>query len=368
MGEGNGMGKEKIAWIDHVKLFASIMIMTAHFQDMALDACTAPPAQSIVYTVLNGFLVPFQTGKFWVLVFCILSGYLGCKEIRSLRQLGVESLLRWLRFFLPLLLCNGYAYLLLKTGCMNHIVYGERFANAWLLGHYTRDLGLSDVFLQSAVLGDAFNGPLWMLRPLFVGNLFLLAVSWLSGKLPREKRPVLEFWAFALLLAGGLRSTTLLYAAATYSGLLISRTQRKLVDTKWIPVCLVGVFGILYLPLLEERTALDVSWSYSPWTYLILGLLFVSVFFYSGYRGRSTGKLPLSGISFWVYLLHFPTAMSLGLGILLRGLDRFFPSFLLAMAAVTGSVLAVSWLLARTFDVWTGRLTKELRKRLLPMP
>lgn len=179
------MTKERIAWIDHMKLFASIMIMTAHFQDAALDACLAPPAQSGLYDILNTILVPFQTGKCWVIVFCLLSGYLSCRKVSSLRELAAESFARWLRFFLPLLLCNAWVFLLLKTGHMYHAVYGSRFQNNWLLYHYARDFRFSDVLVQSAVLGDAFNGPLWMLRPLFVGNLLILGQAGYPARCPR---------------------------------------------------------------------------------------------------------------------------------------------------------------------------------------
>ena len=359
------MKKEKIAWIDHVKLFASIMIMTAHFQDAALDACVSPPAQSALYDVLNGILVPFQTGKCWVMVFCLLSGYLGCKKINSLRQLAVEGLTRWLRFFLPLLLCNLYAYLLFKTGNLYHAAYGEQFENAWLLHHYTRDLRFPDVIVQSAVLGDAFNGPFWMLRPLLIGNLLILTVSYLSSKLPEKKRLAGELTVFALLLLGGLRITTALYVAATYAGLLIFRTERRLLDARWIPVFLVGVCGVFYLPLLDGHAATDFSWVFSPWNHLLMALIFVFPFFYSGYQGRTRMKLSLSGVSFWVYLLHFPTALSLGLGILLRGPGGFWLRFGLAMAAVVGAVLAASVILTETFDVWTGRMLKKMKQRLL---
>lgn len=359
------MKKEKIAWIDHMKLFASIMIMTAHFQDAALDACVSPPVQSALYDVLNGILVPFQTGKCWVMVFCLLSGYLGCKKINSLRQLAVEGLMRWLRFFLPLLLCNFYAYLLFKTGNLFHAAYGEQFENAWLLYHYTQDFRFLDVIVQSAVLGDAFNGPFWMLRPLLIGNLLILTVSYLSSKLPEKKRLAGELTVFALLLLGGLRITTALYVAATYAGLLIFRTERKLLDAKWIPLFLAVPCVVFYLPLLEGRVATDFSWVFSPWNHLLMALILVFPFFYSGYRGRTRTKLSLSGISFWVYLLHFPTALSLGLGILLRCPGGFWFRFGLAMAAVVGSVLAASVILSGTFDLWTGRMLKKMKQRLL---
>ena len=124
------MKKEKIAWIDHMKLFASIMIMTAHFQDAALDACLAPPAQSGLYDILNTILVPFQTGKCWVIVFCLLSGYLSCRKVSSLRELAAESFARWLRFFLPLLLAAI------------HVAFAFSIITKLLAALYLTDVGL----------------------------------------------------------------------------------------------------------------------------------------------------------------------------------------------------------------------------------
>ncbi len=63
-------------------------------------------------------------------------------------------------------------FALLKTGHLYHAVYGEAYQNSWLLGHYTRELGLKDVLIQSAVLGDAFNGPFWMLRPVTYRSVY----------------------------------------------------------------------------------------------------------------------------------------------------------------------------------------------------
>lgn len=357
--------KEKIVWIDYVKLFASVMIMTAHFQDAAIDFCLIPPAQSAVYNAVNALLVPFQTGKCWVMVFCLLSGYLGCRKVSSLRELAAEGFARWLRFFLPLLVCNLFAFALLKTGHLYHAVYGEAYQNSWLLGHYTRELGLKDVLIQSAVLGDAFNGPFWMLRPLFLGNLLVLGAAWCLGRLPQKTRLAAEAAVFVLLLAAGLVVTTLLYAAAVYAGLLISRTERKLLSPRWIPVFLVLVCAVFYLPALGAGIGVDFSWVNSPWNHLVMAFLVVFPFFYSGFRGKARTRLPLSGISFWVYLLHFPAALSLGLGILLAWQGSFWPGFAAAMAALVVCVLAASAVLSSTFDVWTGRLVKWLKQRIL---
>ena len=261
------MKKERLYWIDRVKFLACVFIMLAHFQDAVLDACTLPPAASPLYTALNNFLAPLETGKCWVIVFCILSGFLSCREVRSFRELAAEGLTRWLRFFLPLLAVNALAFVLLRTGRMYHGVYGERFGNSWLLGHYTGHTGARDVLIQSAILGSAFNGPLWMLRPLFLGNLAVLTVSFLGSRLPEKFRSPLEWAAFGLLLLGGTRSVSLFYMAVTFSGLLIARTRRAVLSRKWIPAGILVPWLSLYLPQLGESFA----FVHSAFCYFLLG-------------------------------------------------------------------------------------------------
>lgn len=355
------MKKERLYWIDRVKFLACVFIMLAHFQDAVLDACALPPAASPLYTALNNFLAPLETGKCWVIVFCILSGFLSCREVRSFRELAAEGLTRWLRFFLPLLAVNALAFVLLRTGRMYHGVYGERFGNSWLLGHYTGHTGARDVLIQSAILGSAFNGPLWMLRPLFLGNLAVLTVSFLGSRLPEKFRSPLEWAAFGLLLLGGTRSVSLFYMAVTFSGLLIARTRRAVLSRKWIPAGILVPWLSLYLPQLGESFA----FVHSEFCYFLLGLILVVPFFYSGYAGCPTGRFPLGGVSFWVYVLHFPVELSLGLGIVLRGLDHFFPAFALAALTVSAVTVCTGYLLTRTFDRRTGKLVKGIKERML---
>ena len=117
----------------------------------------------------------------------------------------------------------------------------------------------------------------------------------------------------------------------------------------------------MYLPQLGEGFA----FVHSEFCYFLLGLILVIPFFYSGYVGRPIRRVPLSGISFWVYLLHFPVEMSLGLGLLLAGLEHFFRTFALATLAVAAVTLSAGWLLTLTFDRWTGSLGKHIKKALL---
>ena len=355
------MKKERLYWIDRVKFLACVCIMVAHFQDMALDACAAPPVRSAVYTLINNLLAPPETGKCWVIVFCILSGYLSCREVRSLRELAAEFVCRWLRFFLPLLAVNALAFALLRTGRMYHAVYGEMFENSWLLGHYTSHTGAKDVLIQSILLGSAFDGPLWMLRPLFLGNLAVLTAAFFRTRLPEKFRLPMECAVFGLLLLAGIRSVSAFYMAVTFSGLLIARTRRTVLSRKWIAVGIAVPWLALYLPQLGEGFA----FVHSEFCYFLLGLVLVIPFFYSGYAGRPIRRVPLGGISFWVYLLHFPVEMSLGLGLLLAGLDSFFPAFALATLAVAAVTLGAGWLLTLTFDHWTAALGKQVKRILL---
>ena len=66
-----------------------------------------------------------------------------------------------------------------------------------------------------------------------------------------------------------------------------------------------------------------------------------------------------------MYVLHFPVELSLGLGIVLRGLDHFFPAFALAALTVSAVTVGTGYLLTRTFDRRTGKLVKGIKERML---
>lgn len=168
-----------------------------------------------------------------------------------------------------------------------------------------------------------------------------------------------QLWAeFAVLLGLiGLstQSLSVLYATATFSGVLFYDTRRTLFSAKWIVPVLMGIWAILYLPM---------PWISSPYCYLVLAALLVGVFLYSGYSPRGITGVNPSAVSFWVFLLHWPVICSTSTRILLRYADRFWLGFWLSMTVTVFGVLAASLLLSKTFDVWVNRWLKTLKAKI----
>lgn len=359
------MKKERYPWMDYVKLFAAVMILTGHFHDAAFDFCTLAPAAPVWYRVLNEFLVPFQNGKFWIVVFCIISGFLGTKEIRTFRDLVAECIVRYLRFFIPLLIVNVCSFGLYKAGLYYSGAYGSLMGNTWIGGHYVGPFRISDVAKQSIFFGAALDSSLWMIRPLFAGNLLILFTRYLTRRLPKRTALTAEGCVQILLMLAALRITTLWYCAAVYLGLLIFDTKKSIFRRRWIAVFALGALCIYYLPFLAALGGRDWSFLNQPRVDFFAGVLFTIGFFYSDYRGKAIGKCNLGSISFWVFVLHSPILCSLSCGMLLHFAAHFWLGFFLAEFMLLAVTMSASVILSQTLDRWTGRLLKKLKAKLI---
>ncbi len=358
------MKKERYPWMDYVKLFAAVMILTGHFHDAAYDFCTLAPAAPGWYRALNGFLIPFQNGKFWIMVFCIISGFLGAKEVKSFRALIAECVVRYLRFFVPLLLVNTLSFALYKGGLYYSGIYGSLMGNTWIGGHYVGPFRLVDIAKQSIFFGAALDSTLWMMRPLFAGNVLILLTRYLTHRLSRRKALAAECCVQVLAMLAALRITSLWYCAATYLGLLIFDTKKAALPRRWIPVFALGALCIYYLPFLGALPGRDWSFLNQPKVDFFVGVLFAVGFFYSDFRGKAVGKCNLGSISFWVFVLHSPILCSLSCWMLLHFMEHFWIGFFLAEGALLAVTLTASVILSMTLDRWTGTALKELKNKL----
>lgn len=350
--------------MDYVKLFAAVMILTGHFHDAAFDFCALAPAAPGWYRALNTFLVPFQNGKFWIMVFCIISGFLGSRKIESFRQLATEGLIRYLRFFIPLLLVNAFSFALYQGGLYRCGAYGSLMGNSWIGGHYAGPFRPADVAKQSIFFGAALDSSLWMMRPLFAGNVLILLSRYCTHRLSDRKRITAEISVLVLLMALGLRFTTVWYCAAVYAGLVIFDTKAPLVRCSRSYLCAAVALCIYYLPFAASLFGLDWSALNQPKVDFFVGVLFCFGFFYSGFKGKEICRLNLNSISFWVFLLHSPILCSLSCGILLRMTAHFWPGFWLSEAALLIVSLLLSVILSLTVDRWSAHFLGTLKRKL----
>lgn len=361
------MPKERYPWMDHVKLFASIMIMMGHYHDAAYDFCGAAPAAPAYYPILNGLLVPFQNGKFWIMVFCIISGFLSSKKVRSFKELTLESVFRYLRFLIPLFLVNALSFLLYKSGLYWSGQYGSLMQNGWIGSHYIGPYGLKDVLGQSVFFGAALDTSLWMMRPLFVGNILILLTEYLTRHFPHRRKLLAEAAVLVLLMAGAFRITTLWYCAAVYVGLIYHDTKKNLFKPIFIALPACVVLAVYYLPVLGSIRGADLYWINQPKVDFPMGIIFTFGFFCNNYHGKSFGKINWGAVSFWVFLLHSPVLCSLSCWILLRSLDRFWVGFWLALAAMAVVVIPLSVLLSQTVDIWANKALKKTKQKLMEL-
>lgn len=350
--------------MDYVKLFAAVMILTGHFHDAAFDFCTLAPAAPGWYLVLNEFLVPFQNGKFWIMVFCIISGFLGSKKIESFRQLIIEGLIRYLRFFIPLLLVNTFSFALYESELYRCGAYGGLMGNTWIGNHYAGPYRLADVAKQSIFFGAALDSSLWMMRPLFAGNVLILLSRYCTRRLSDRKKVTAEIGVLVLLMAGALRFAAVWYCAAVYAGLVIYDTKKSLVRRKWCCLCAAGALCVYYLPFVAFLFGLDWSFLNQPKVDFFVGILFCFGFFYSDFKGKAICRLNLSSISFWVFVLHSPILCSLSCGMLLYFTRNFWLGFFLSEFALLAVTLTISVILSLTVDKWTGAALKNLKAKL----
>ena len=92
-------------------------------------------------------------GEFWVIVFCLLSGWLiSRKKPRSLKSLFKTIINRYLRFAVPLLFVNSLIYCVGKTIGFSATECGSLMGNNWFASQYLLDLHFRDVIFSAIFL------------------------------------------------------------------------------------------------------------------------------------------------------------------------------------------------------------------------
>ena len=90
--------------IDGLKGIACVLIMVGHFAEIYVLAQDISAIDANIIHRFPSFLSILFTTSFWVRLFFVISGYLICKSrINNFYDVIRKSLLRFLRFYLPIL-------------------------------------------------------------------------------------------------------------------------------------------------------------------------------------------------------------------------------------------------------------------------
>ncbi len=126
--------KNRVVWIDYLKIIACLMVLIGHYYNAFYSFCNySPSLNSNIVFFFKNFPSPYLDGNFWVCVFCVLSGYLASrKEIRSVKTMIREFVLRYFRFIIPLTIINVCIYFIYLIIGFKSTEFSIIYSNNWL--------------------------------------------------------------------------------------------------------------------------------------------------------------------------------------------------------------------------------------------
>lgn len=209
--------KTRYNWIDNLKLFACYGVLLGHCYSLFIGQVAN--GQERLSSFANAFLKTtsfIYNGDMWVIVFCMLSGYLlASKHFSNLKELLVTFVKRYFRFVEPLALLAIFIVLIKFT-----VGFKQRsslVANEWIGLPMTVNLGnlLKMVFLFDPYM----DNPLWTMRGIFAGGILIYILNYLMDKVSIKRRTLIIFpLTFILFCIGLLYSFDVLVCSCVLIG------------------------------------------------------------------------------------------------------------------------------------------------------
>lgn len=319
---------KKLAYIDGLKGLGALMVFFCHFVYAFYYAAysllpeSSHTASQIEIAIGKTPLNLLYSGNAAVCLFLVFSGFVLCLSYFSARdrkRLGTSAWKRYFRLAPMILIANVFIYVLMRLGLYRNAETAViTKSEAWFAGFnqfepdFLRMLyeSLIGCFLQGS---NDYNGVLWTIPYLFWGALVVYLAAFLVG----ENR--LRYIAYAVMILVSL--TTDIYFAGIFLGFAVSdffSTQKKgmeLWQKYWVLPLLafaLGIYLLSYPSIGSDMTG--TMYGILPPAYTVVYHMAGAVGLLLGVLGlpglqRFFGAKPfgfLGGISYSLYLLHFP--------------------------------------------------------------
>ena len=303
-------------------------------------------------------------GCYTVPLFCAISGFLAVqKELEKGWHLVLAVLNRFLRFELPLLAVIATVMLLNRRGLFSYgDLLAQQLEGKQLAGNYSFESHYTWLFRKPFWSLHVYDNPLWMIGSLFAGNIALYCFSYVRALCRRYLKGgfcavvqaafmmILFFLArhdipmLAVLLGG-------CYAMARQVSGKTAYGTRMLMINLVASVLLVLMNVCLYF-------FLDFNYEHFPRFYEWTGLLTALILLHLAFSFRSAqgflGAKPfvaLGGISFAVYVIHYPLIGIFSCPLIYIFLDRLPYALLVGLVFAATFVLCLLLALAFCFLV-----------------
>ncbi len=169
--------KKHIDWLDGLKFVACMGVFSSHFASAFIENDKNLYAAEILhpgfYYCIKIFGM-FLNGAFQVRIFCIIAGLLAAKkEINSFNELILAIIKRYLRFVVPFF-SAGMFLLVIEYSFGYHAQECGKLLNAtWIGTHNIMPVTIYDVLRMTFLFDTSINGPLWTIRPIFMGTCII---------------------------------------------------------------------------------------------------------------------------------------------------------------------------------------------------
>lgn len=282
------------------------MVMVGHFLSIFKYAESFPESLGFLDRVFDSKVGFFLSESFWLYLFFIVSDYLVSKvSIKRIRDIIFKSLIRFLRFAIPILFAYFIIYIIFLTIGFHAGETAALFQNEWYQTYLNDQYSLKDVLLSPIevliLVKTKLNGPYWVLREMLLSSVAVYFIGFFKHKFPKAEKwlalACLLFVYFGFKLSG--------IVSACIMGMLICWYEdrlEQLLSSRSFAVSIVILTCMLYfLP----RTQISYLFFLALVLFIPKTKIINSVF--SSRLFDFLGK-----ISFGVYSFHWPIYCSIG--------------------------------------------------------
>lgn len=364
--------RPRFEYLDGLRGVAAVVVVVSHFLSAFVPALVPEIASHNPSPLADTPLAVLWNGRFAVVIFFILSGFVvASSAVKRRGPLFLRLVLRYLRLAIPVLVSVLIAWVLLKLTPGVPAPYLAHPASPWVLQLVTGSApglahALSEGTFRFIVRGhSAINVPIWSMKLEIAGSLLLYTLYRLPGRAPVRLLIVL-----ALLTPWGRFS---LYEGFWLGALLRELWLRRELHMRWAPLFFaVGLFLGAPSDGFSKRahlphwcTALTLG-DFTSLYAVLAALTVVAALFCSSKLQRFFNATPcqfLGRISFALYLLHVPllsvalrSRLLLEVPSILVLLSLWLPLFLLLS-------IGLGYIGTVTFDEPVVRFNRRMEKR-----
>ena len=319
--------KKRMYHIDGIKGLMCFLIMIGHFWSIYRNVVAGSVLQSNFFDMVKGTFVDKRllSATFWLYAFLVISGFLlSNTKVRELKELVMKTIKRFLRLFLPILGACAFVFLIQEVIGFATADTKAYFDNSYIRSFYSATLSLQDIVPQSLramfEAGCSFNAPFWVITELFISSILIYVCNYVDDAY--QKKTHLLPWIFLVIAIFADAHVTIAcmagYLVGYYKEEIHELSEKKhvcFVVMVALYACVNGLYKANTFPkIFDDKIVFIVFYC------CMLVLLNRSEFWQNIFSKKIF--LEMGKISFGVYALHWPIICSVGLKVLLWGLDQ----------------------------------------------